>query len=232
MAETSKTAAHALRLLLELGEQDGSTADLVRRSGLHRTVVQRLLATLREQGFVARRPDGQLTLGPVIPDLAARMQSPVRAVAAAPMLVLSRRLNETVALTVRDGDDAVSAAQIGAVGHFVRAEYPPGHRHPLSLAAAGRAILSGADDKTLERFLRADPALGEQLEEIRRVGYAISADELGHGAAGIAAPVFDRSGVAIAAVGIITPMDRFPDEAEISGPVLATARTISDALAT
>jgi IclR family KDG regulon transcriptional repressor len=233
VTETSKTAGQALRLLLEVGERKGSIADLTRRVGIPRTIVQRLLMTLREQGFVMRMPDGQFSLGATISDLAARMESPVRALAAGPMLDLAQEVNETVVLTLRDGDDAVSAEQIGAVGRVVRAEYPPGFRHPLFRAAAGFAILSAADPGTIDRIARnaADRAgLLGRLEEVRRLGYAVSIDELKQGAAGIAAPIIGRTGHAVASLGIIAPVDRFPDASTICRPVVDAARAISDGL--
>jgi DNA-binding IclR family transcriptional regulator len=231
--ETSKTVSQALCLLIEIGEKEGSVADLARRVGLQRTIVQRLLSTLREQRFVFRTPDGRFVLGSAVSELATRMENPVQAVAAAPMLTLSRQLNETVVLTVRDRDDAVSVDQIGAVGHVVRAEYPPGFRHPLSVAAAGRAILSLVEPATIARFVAAAPdgeELRAKLAVIGQLGYAVSVDELRHGAAGLAAPIVDRSGYAIGSIGIITPSGRFPNPDSICEFVLRAAAEISGSL--
>jgi DNA-binding IclR family transcriptional regulator len=233
VAETSKTVNEALRLLLEVGARQGTIADLSRRLGLHRTVTQRLLASLREQGFVLRTSDGAFTLGVSIAELAARMDNPVPLVADKPMHHLARLLNETVVLALRDGDEAVSAMQIPATGRVVRVEYPTGFRHPLHLAATGRAILFASDPRTVERLVSGSedgPRLAEQLDEDRRLGYSVAIDSLHSGAAGIAAPIIGVTGYAVASVGIAAPLDRFPEPEAISKPVMAAARAIGDAL--
>lgn len=234
MPEVSKTAGQALRVLLALGDGSASIAELSRRLGSPRTVVQRLLVTLQAEEFVHRQPDGAYALGLRLVELAARVQNPVRRAAQRPMLTLFETVRETVALTIREGDDAVSADQLVVPGRLVRAEYPTGFRHPLAVAAAGRVILAFADRPTIDRFCLAavdGSALLAELSAIRERGYACTSDELGHGASGLAAPILDRSGAAVASLGIVTPAERFPSAAEVSGPIVAAAGQVSAALA-
>ena len=234
MPETSKTVSQSLRLLLALGDGGASVAEQSRRRDMHRTVAQRLLSTLREHGFVHRTADGDYQLGMALVDLAAKVDHPVRLAAQRPMLHLFEQVSETVALTVREGDDAVSADQLVVPGRLVRAEYPPGFRHPLDRAAAGRAILAYAEPATVSRFLAAasdGSALAASLAEVRSAGFAVTANELSQGAAGLAAPVLDGSGQAVASVGIVAPADRFPAAERVAGLVVAAAAEISRALA-
>ncbi|HEU5269693.1 MAG TPA: IclR family transcriptional regulator [Jatrophihabitans sp.] len=229
MPETSKTVSQALRLLLALADGGASVAVLSRRLGLSRTVTQRLLATLREHGFVHRTVDGDYQLGMALVHLASRVDNPVRHAAQQPMLQLFEQVSETVALTVREGDDAVSADQLVVPGRLVRAEYPPGFRHPLDRAAAGRAILAFAEPATVSRFVAAaanGPALADSLAGVRRAGFAFTVNELSQGAAGLAAPIRDGSGYAVASVGIVAPADRFPSPERVAGLVTATAEQI------
>lgn len=235
MAETSKTVDHALRLLRELGGPAGagSIAELTRRMGLSRTVVQRLLVTLQEHGFVHRDAGGEYALGMTILDLAIRVRTPLRRVAAALLAQLVAAVGETAVLTLRDGDEAVSADQVGAAGHIVRVEYPPGVRHPLTRAAAGRAILAFADERALRRALATvddQDLLRRQLAECRERGYAVSVNELSTGAAGFAAPIVDQSGVAVASIGVILPVQRFPGPAQLPELVVRAGREASRAL--
>jgi DNA-binding IclR family transcriptional regulator len=68
-----------------------------------------------------------------------------------------------------------------------------------------------------------------QREELSRTGYALEDQESALGDAGIAAPVFDRRGVA-GAIGIIGPVERVFDEAARPGHIVAVrevARQIS-----
>ena len=233
MPETSKTVSQSLRLLVALGDGGASVAELSRRLGMHRTVTQRLLTTLREHGFVHRTATGNYQLGLALVDLASRVDHPVRRAAQQPMLALFEQVTETVALTVREGDDAVSADQLVVPGRLVRAEYPPGFRHPLGRAAAGRAILAYAEPATVSRFVSMasdGSALAASLAEIRRAGFAFTSDELSQGAAGLAAPVLDGSGIAVASVGIVAPTDRFPPADRVAELVVATAAEISRSL--
>jgi DNA-binding IclR family transcriptional regulator len=231
MPETSKTVSQSLRLLRALGDGGASVAELSRRLELHRTVTQRLLSTLREHGFVHRGAGGDYQLGMALVELAARVDNPVRRAAQQPMLALFEQVSETVALTVREGDDAVSADQLVVPGRLVRAEYPPGFRHPLGRAAAGRAILAFAEPATVSRFRGTDgSALADSLAEVRARGFAFTANELSQGAAGLAAPVLDGSGYAVASVGIVAPADRFPPIERVAGLVVAAAAEISRSL--
>ena len=233
MPETSKTVSQSLRLLRALGEGGASVATLSRQLGLHRTVTQRLLATLREHGFVHRTTGGDYQLGMALVELASRVDHPVRRAAQQPMLHLFEQVGETVALTVREGDDAVSADQLVVPGRLLRAEYPPGFRHPLDRAAAGRAILAFAEPATISRFLAATGSdLPASLAEVREAGYAFTINELSQGAAGLAAPVRDASGYPVASVGIIAPADRFPPPDRVATLVTTAAGEISRALAT
>jgi DNA-binding IclR family transcriptional regulator len=210
VAETSKTVSEALRLLAVVAAAPGSIADLTRRMDLSRTVVQRLLTTLQEHGFVLRLPDGRYALGTAVIDLAGRAGTPLRLLATPHLDALAQRLNETVVLTMRQAEEGVSAAQVVAPDRMVRVEFPPGYRHPLHIGAGGRAILLGPDDP----------------------GYATSVNEVQPGVAGLAAPVRGADGVAIASVGVIVPVERFADPPALAKPVIATARALSAALAT
>lgn len=232
MAETSKTVDQALRLLRELGSPagPGTIADLTRRLGLTRTVVQRLLVTLREHGFVHREEGGRYLLGMTIFDLATRVETPIRRIAAPLLAHLVAVLNETAVLTLRDGDEAVSVDQASADGHIVRVEYPPGLRHPLIVAAAGRAILAWSDERTTARLVHAagDPeALRGQLAQCRQQGYAVSVNELRAGAAGFSAPIIGPSGSAVASIGIILPVHRFSENTLIIDEVIGAGREAS-----
>jgi len=234
MAETSKTVSEALTLLTVVAEAPGSIADLARRVDSPRTVVQRLLATLRKQAFVMRLPDGRYALGTAVTDLSGRVGTPLRLVAARHLEALAQRLNETVVLTLRQAGEGVSVAQVVAPDRMVRVEYPPGFRHPLHVAAGGRAILAALDDATRasETNRAPDPAaLLTMLSRARKRGYAVSVNELQQGVAGLAAPVLGPGGLAVASVGVIVPVERFTESADLATAVIDCARAVSAALA-
>jgi DNA-binding IclR family transcriptional regulator len=224
MPEQSKTVDKALAVLVALGERGpASVSDLARRAGLSRTAALRLLTSLDRQGFVRRTGDGY-TLGLALLQLSLQIE-PVLRRAARPVLEdLAGRFGETALLAVRDGKDAVAVDQVLGTAHRVtEVRYRPGYRHPLEVAAHGRAILA---------FLpSADPDPDPDLAEARRRGYVFSSGELEPGAAGLAAPVLDGAGVALASIGVVAPDHRLPDLGELAAAVRAAAHRVERELA-
>lgn len=191
--EISQTADHALRVLLSLGELGpASPADLTRRLGLARSVVQRLTATLSARRFIVRASSGEYALGPTISELARAAGPSLHAVAAAALNDLASTIGETAILTVRTGDDAIVQAVSVSRRHLVQVEYPVGFRHPLVIGAPGRAILLACSPPVRARVIANadDPdGLGRSLEASERSGYVVSYDELRQGLHGIAMPL-------------------------------------------
>ncbi len=200
-----------------------SIAELAGRTGLNRTVVHRLVATLDQRGFARRRDDGSVALGPSLLDLGDHVESDLRAVARIPLQVLAARTGETAVITVPDGAEAVAIDQANTLRHVIRVDYRPGFRHPLDRSAHGKAILAFMDEPPMP------PDRGE-AGVIRRRGFAVSRDELQAGAAGLAAPVFRRGGAVVASIGIVAPLDRMPGEETAARAVIEAAAETSRGL--
>ena len=71
-----------------------------------------------------------------------------------------------------------------------------------------------------------------ELAQIRSCGYATNLEEWHEGVHGLGAAIFDRSGAAVAAVGLTGPASRMGEERtrELGQLVLATAEKITRAL--
>ncbi len=222
--ETSQTVDRALVLLRAVGEHAPVTSsELARRTGLNRTVVHRHLATLAARGFVRRDPGGY-ALGTALVELASLVEAGVRQRARPVLEALTARFGETAVLAVPEGGHAVAVDQVLGQGHLMRVEYSPGFRHPLAVGAHGRAILAFAPPAMAEAALAGvdDPgATRALLEQTRARGWAVSHDELQFGASGVAAPLLDTAGFAVASVGIVAPVQRFPDVEEVAAATLA-----------
>lgn len=222
--ETSRTVDRALVLLRAVGDYGPvSSAELARRTGINRTVVHRLLATLAARGFVQRATEGY-ALGTALVELGSRVQADVRERARPIMERLSAQFGETSVLTVPEDLEAVAVDQVFGGDHMVRVQYAPGFRHPLARGAHGRAMLAFAPPTLVQRVRAtvADPAaLEAALAETRERGWAVSHDELQFGASGLAAPLLDEDGTAAASVGIVAPVTRFPAVDEVAAATLA-----------
>lgn len=221
----SRTLARGLALLGALGDaDDGDTVSgLAETTGLDRAVLYRLLETLTDEGYVTRDPDTRrYRLGLAVLELGVRAASglEVRRLAGPALKALVDETGETACLAVRDREDMVVVDVQEPAERVVSVNYRVGYRHPLGVSAHGRALLA---------FLP-EGAKDPQLQSVRQRGVAYTRDELEAGASGVAAPVFDHLGKAVAAVGIVAPTARLPEPENVALRVLRSAREISERL--
>lgn len=221
----SRTLARGLALLNALGaHQEGSTVSgLAETTGLDRAVLYRLLDTLTAEGFVTRDAESRrYRLGLSMLELGVRAAQglEVRRLAGPPLRSLSEDVNETACLAVRDREDLVVVEVVEPGDRFVSVNYRVGFRHPLGVSAHGRALLAFLPEGSRDAA----------LQPVRQRGVAYTRDELEAGASGVAAPVFDHTGKAVAAVGVVAPTARLPEPESIALRVLRSAREISERL--
>jgi DNA-binding IclR family transcriptional regulator len=245
VAERSKTVDKALALLLALGDGDGAgdgarrvgqrVSDLAGRTGQSPTAALRLLTSLEHHGFVRRTTEGY-ALGAALLGLGLHVEPLLRSAARPRLAGLAARFGETAVLTLRDGHEAVAVDQVLGPDHrVVQVRYRPGHRHSLAEAAHGRAMLAFVPPAVLDGVLASLPddqadLVGRELEVTRGRGYVFSSGELEPGAAGLAAPILDQAGVAVASIGVVAPAPRLPDPTELAGAVVEAARSVGSEL--
>ena len=228
----SRTLSRGLSVLRCLGSTpDGATvAELSTGTGLDRAVLYRLLETLGEEGFVFRDPQTRrFQLGVALVELGARAGRglEVRRLALPAMRALMDQTREAVCLAVRDRGDVVVIDRVEPPGLFVRVGYHVGFRHPLHVGAHGRALLAHLTPEEQEPILKRQPQVAAEVEGTRMRGFAVSADELERGAAGVAAAILDRLGRPIASIGIVAPSPRLADPAALGPRVRGLAREVS-----
>ncbi len=227
MAETSKTVDLAVRVMHQIRSSGPApTSELARRLGLGRTVVARLVATLKRHDLVRRTPAG-VDLGYGLVGLADRVAPAVRHAARPHLQGLAATFNETAVLAVVDGDDAVAVDQVVPEGRVVRIHYHPGTRHPLAVAAHGRAMLAHVEPAVVARLAGGDPDLLAELARVRRKGYAVSHDELEEGVAGIAAAIVDRTGRPLGSLGVVAPAPRLPSANGLAAALVEAAAEVA-----
>jgi DNA-binding IclR family transcriptional regulator len=235
MTQISRTVDNALSLLKHLGETGPATAlQLSRGMELNRTIVHRLLVTLEGQGFV-RREGSTYTLGFSILQLADRVEDDIRSSARSGLERLAKAFEETSVLAIADGTDSVVVDQFVGGGSGAQIRYRLGFRNSLAFGGHGRAILAFSPREvvtsTLERLSDGEAErVRRSLEEIRTAGYAFSSDELRSGTSGLAVPVRNRRGVAVASIGIVSPISRFPDVSKVLDVARDVVRDIEHVL--
>jgi DNA-binding IclR family transcriptional regulator len=206
----------ALMLLAAFRSGDRSLGlpELVARTGLVKSTVLRLLASLQHFGLVQRLDDGHYGLGPEV----ARLQSiytasfSLESVVMPVLRELVRKTRESGVYHVRQGDARLCLYRVDSP-QPIRDHVRVGDLVPLERGAGGRVLMAFAGAK------------GAIHERIRKAGYVALVGDRSRDLAGIAAPVFSADGALAAAVTLTMPATRF-DAAHIE-PVRAAARQIS-----
>jgi DNA-binding IclR family transcriptional regulator len=206
-----------------------------------------LLRTLSARGYLEQGRAGEYRLGRRALELAVRAQGrrDLVEVARPALDALMRRTGESAFLTTLAADAAaVVFIDVVESEELIRYTVSVGQRSPLHATANGKAILAVLPDAEREEILRTLPlkrytdrtlttlpALRASLEEVRSAGVAVSIDEIVRGAAGIAAPVYDREGRVAGACAVGGPTDRMrPRLRPLMADVKATARAITTLL--
>ncbi len=236
MTQVSKTVDNALSLLHLLGETGSATAvELSRMTGLSRTVVHRSLVTMERQGFT-RRHGSTYSLGFSILRLADGVEPDIRDAARPGLERLASTFDATSVLVVADGPEGVILDEFVSQSGPAQLRYSVGFRSSLTLGSHGRAILAYSEAAIVEAAIAdlADQSsvehLHSQLEQIRAAGHAFSTDEVRSGVSGLAAPVLDRRGRAMASIGVVTLSGRFPQPEEVARELKEVAAQVADRL--
>lgn len=143
-APASQTLSRGIRVLEVLADaREPLTIDEVsRRLEVHRSVAYRLLRTLEDHGLVVRDGNGRIALGARMAALAAGVAHDLQAEALPELTAIANELGETSFLTVLDHDECVTLASVEPRHAVASVAQRPGTRHPVTLGAPGKAILS------------------------------------------------------------------------------------------
>jgi DNA-binding IclR family transcriptional regulator len=235
----------AARVLGELAtvRQPLGVTDLARRLGESKARVFRHLATLRQVGFVTQEPDGdryQLGWNLYRLGMAAGELYGLAPVAQRHMTLLRDRTQETTAMAVPAGGDALVMASV-ASERQVAISIKLGVVIAANYSALGRVLLAFAEPAVQQQILArkmvartpqsiTEPArLRQRLVRIRERWWEVAVNENNFGIATLAAPVFDahdRPCAAVAIVGSSLRIDEPPD-AELLAQVKGCAASIS-----
>lgn len=183
--------------------------------GLHRTVVYRLLGTLRAHGLVVQGEAGRYRLGLGLLELTNAIGTDLRACAEPHLAGLADEIRATAFLTLAEEGDAVSASVRAPRQAQLHVGYRAGVRHPLTVSAAGLAILATA------------PAVQGERAEVTRArdrGFAVTRDELQPGAWGLAVGLSRQLAPYGACIGVVALTEL--DTAEVAESVRRAARAI------
>lgn len=184
-APGSQTLARGLAALQAVAtEPAGLTVQQIAdRIGVHRTIAYRLLNTLTSHRLVAKGEDGRYRSAAALAVLGASFDNNVRQLSLPTLRGLAEELGTTVSLLVAEGDQQVAVAVIVPTQVGYQLAFHEGSRHPLSLGAAGIALLAAMPRRPGERDI---------VPQTRERGWVITHGEIEPGVFGLAVPVRRR----------------------------------------
>lgn len=229
-------------LLVAVLAADGpvSSSELVTASGLPKSTVSRLLASLERGGLVQRDHDGEVLPGPRITDyaLSVRPEDTLVRIAQPHLERLGEATGETVNLAVPIGGEVRQIAQVdstyllGAVNWLDRPV--PFHCSALGrvFLAHGHPLPTGRLPRLTDRTVTSRTQLQRELARVADRGYAVVDSELEPGLVAVAAPVRSTDGSVTAAVSVSGPSVRLTPHAipGVGARVIEAADAITLAL--
>jgi DNA-binding IclR family transcriptional regulator len=195
-------------------------------TGLHASTAFRILQALVAHGFVERTESGNYMLGTRLLQLGHRVRAgtDVRREARAVMEWLRDQVDESVNLTLREGDEVVYVERV-TPARSIRVEQVIGAHAPLHVTAVGKLMLGEMDEADLkgyakrtglERYTKNTLTDLETLKvEARKdvaQGYALDDEEAELGVGCIGVLIRDGGGHVVAGLSVSAPIDRRRDE--------------------
>ncbi|MEY4021303.1 MAG: hypothetical protein RI960_315 [Pseudomonadota bacterium] len=232
-ATSDKTSIQVIERMMALLDALASYPDpvslkeLASATGLHPSTAHRILNDMVAKRFVDRSEPGTYRLGMRLLELGNIVKSRlnVREAALPYMQALHRKTQQTVNLSVRQGDEIVYIDRAFSERSGMQVVRAIGGRAPLHLTSIGKLFLSVDDAKLVRAYATRTGLAGNnknsitdlaklerELSLVRARGYARDNEELELGVRCMAAGVRDDAGRLIAGLSISAPADRLSDD--------------------
>jgi len=235
-----KTLARGLQILERLAEaEDGLTStELADYFEVDKASMSRLLSTLEAHRFADRDPDTRrYYLGTHVQELGRRagQHAMLRELVQPYLQRLGAETDENAHVGIAASTYALTIADVPST-EPLRVVSEVGRHLPLHCSAIGKCLLAFVKlniPASLPRFtantLTEPSALEADLLEIRRRGYALDDEELTLGVRGLAAPIRNREGRTIAAIGLSGPTVRLTNAQlpQMAAFLMRTAEEVS-----
>jgi DNA-binding IclR family transcriptional regulator len=219
-----ESVRRALRVLqcFGLDHPELGVSDIARQLSMHKSTVHRLLTTLQQEGFVHQVDGNRYTLGWKVFELGAVVPA-WQAIRQPVLRVLESLVNETgetAHLAILNQGEVLYVEKVEA-SRSLRMPSAVGRRVPVHCTALGKVLIAGLEDQIMREMIYGAPLaaftkntitdpdrLREEIEEIRRQGYAVDHEEIDDGLMCIGARVVDHGGRTCAAISISGPSPR------------------------
>jgi DNA-binding IclR family transcriptional regulator len=232
----------AINILEFIGRQSSGEAGLPELSAamkLHKTTTHRIAHVLESRGLLRRGIDSnRYRLGLHLYDLGCQALDHVniRDEARPLMTRVAYEIGETVHLALLDRAEVLYIERVESQRSLTMGS-KLGARNPVFCTALGKAILAFSPEPEVDRVLaglRMEArtrntitnvlALKRELERTRDRGYAIDDEEIEEGIRCVAAPIFNASDRAVAAMSVSGPSTRIHfDRYQVIGKTVTKA---------
>jgi DNA-binding IclR family transcriptional regulator len=201
--------------------------EIARQLDLHPSTVGRMLATLTSLGILNQdKETHRYRMGSKVLKWSSVYISNIdlRIEARPSLEELHRVTQETVHLDIPDGSSRICIDRIESP-HRLRWVANIGERMPYYASASGKVMLAFMPLQQQKTIIKSTPmerltpntttdpkALFQELDVIKKNGYALSEGERVEGVSCVAAPLFEPAGKVIGGITISGPMTRFSEQ--------------------
>lgn len=228
MVKSAERVADALKFLASRPE--GATySDVQQGMGLPKSSLHALLQTLVETRLATFDDSAKrYTLGPLVWELTVAFSNNVQLVPLAlpHMEQIADQFSETTQLAVLDGPEVVYVAKVPS-RHPIQLVSNVGTRLPAYATGIGKALLACLSRRQLDQLfpnevletytnqtIATKGALLDELEAVRKRGYALDRGEYSSGIFCVSVPIVAAGSHANAAMSLSIPKDRYPYDLE------------------
>lgn len=191
-------------------------------TGLHSSTAHRILSALIDNRFVERDPAGRYRLGIRLLQLGVRLHRNIdlRSIALPYMEKLRDKLNESVNLTIREGDVVVYIEK-ATPNRMMHVQQIIGSRAPLHVTAIGKLMLGAAGENEIRGYAQRTnlpaytrntlsrlPDLLEDCTAASKRGYSLDNEEAEIGVGCIGVLIYDSTGSVAAGLSVSAPIER------------------------
>jgi DNA-binding IclR family transcriptional regulator len=236
-------AVLALEALAQAGNKGLRFADVVRVTGLSKTVVHRCLAGLTSHGLAAYdQNEGLFFLGDRLFawTIAAGNRYELAARVAPYLQSLADETEDTIYFMVRRGDDTFCYGRAEGSFPIKTLTVNIADRRPLGIGAGPLAIMAALDDADIARLMRSqaadrvrfglsDEKLLQMIAETRAIGYSFNDGHIIQGMRGVGVPLRNAKGEPVASLTVAAISMRL--EFERREALAQTLRSRADVLA-
>ena len=235
--------ATALLVALSQMGRPATLNEAAQHAGLSKATAFRILSTLVEQGFIEQdvaHASYRLGIAPLHMAMSVLDGIEVHAKARPVMRGVTEMLNETVVLSVRDGDYRINIDAVECT-NAISSSRRIGEPRPLHSGAPSRMLLASMADEEIEAYLKRHrpglrstgpgyiDELWKDIRKARRTGLAAAPAEFSPESMAVATILNNAAGKPVAALHVAVPRGRFSSrvEARCGQALLRAAAEIS-----